>query len=144
MRTLFLGFATALAGVSAVAVNADSPATAPSTASAPATDPARQAIVESARQVLAQAYIDEICEAIDAFNLDNGRYPTAAEGLAALLTRPPNAKAPARNWPYLTKILPDPWGHPFIYHCPGQGAAPYDLISAGPDGKAGTDDDVTK
>ena len=57
------------------------------------------------------------------------------------VTAPSNAK----NWhgPYLDKIPADPWGQPYIYYYPGKHSAnSYDLLSVGPDGKEGTDDDV--
>ena len=39
---------------------------------------------------------------------------------------------------------PDPWGHAYIYVCPGRNNINgYDLFSVGPDGKAGTKDDIT-
>ena len=37
----------------------------------------------------------------------------------------------------------DPWGNPYIYYYPGKhNPDSYDLLSAGPDGKEGTDDDI--
>jgi|GEM_PF-4062381 len=37
----------------------------------------------------------------------------------------------------------DPWGRPFIYKHPGvKHPDSFDLFSAGPDRKAGTDDDI--
>ena len=45
----------------------------------------------------------------------------------------------------MQKEIPlDPWGNPYIYECPGKrNTAGYDLSSMGPDGRAGTDDDIT-
>jgi hypothetical protein len=41
------------------------------------------------------------------------------------------------------KLPIDPWGNPYIYYYPGKhNPTSYDLLSAGPDGKEGTDDDV--
>ena len=37
----------------------------------------------------------------------------------------------------------DPWDNPYIYYYPGKhNANGYDLLSVGPDGKEGTDDDI--
>jgi general secretion pathway protein G len=52
-----------------------------------------------------------------------------------------------KGWhgPYLdSNQLPvDPWGNPYIYYFPGKhNASGYDLLSAGLDGKEGTDDDI--
>ena len=79
--------------------------------------------------------------ALEAFEVDNGRYPTSAEGLAALVKQP----AGLTNWhgPYVddAEIQADPWGHPYIYRYPGkQHPNTYDLISTGPDGREGADD----
>ena len=51
----------------------------------------------------------------------------------------------AKNWhgPYLDKLPEDPWGNPYIYYYPGKhNPNAYDLLSVGPDGKEGTDDDI--
>ena len=41
------------------------------------------------------------------------------------------------------KLPVDPWGNPYIYYFPSKhNQNSYDLLSAGPDGKEGTDDDV--
>jgi general secretion pathway protein G len=52
----------------------------------------------------------------------------------------------AQNWkgPYMKNEIPkDPWGNDYIYECPGKhNPSSYDLMSMGPDGKAGGDDDI--
>ena len=82
--------------------------------------------------------------ALSMFESDTGRLPTTEQGLRALITRPDQAS----NWrgPYimLSKQFNDPWGSQYQYQCPGQrNASSYDLISAGPDGQTGTEDDIT-
>jgi len=79
-----------------------------------------------------------IKSALGAYEVDNGFYP---KSLQDLLVQPGNAK----NWhgPYLDRLPSDPWGNPYIYSFPGKHAAgSYDLLSAGPDAKEGTDDDI--
>jgi len=98
---------------------------------------------EQARETAASTDIANLEVALDAFEVDCGRYPTADEGgLRALLEQPPTA----RGWrgPYLKKGLPkDPWGTPYIYRCPGQhNVDTYDLVSPGPDLQEGTADDI--
>ena len=58
----------------------------------------------------AKIQIESFSAALDLYYLDNGTYPTASEGLAALVQRP--SSAPAWNGPYLkTGSVPDdPWG----------------------------------
>ena len=73
---------------------------------------------------VARAQIDALEKALDQYRLDNRRYPTAEEGLAAVE-------------PYLKKALPsDPWGRPYMYRVPGQ-RGDYEVFSYGRDGKAG-------
>jgi general secretion pathway protein G len=93
---------------------------------------------EQARQAAAHADISSIKTALDAFEVDNGYYP---KSLQDLFQQPSNAK----NWhgPYLENVPQDPWGNPYVYTYPGRhNANSYDLMSVGPDGKAGTDDDI--
>ena len=73
---------------------------------------------------VARAQIDALEKAVDQYRLDNRRYPTSEEGLAAIQ-------------PYLKKTLPnDPWGRPYVYRVPGE-KTEYDVISYGRDGKPG-------
>ena len=84
---------------------------------------------------VARAQIDSLEKALDQFRIDNRRYPTVEEGLAALVDKP----AAAANWggPYLKKGVPaDPWGHPYVYRSPGA-KGDFDLLSLGKDGKPG-------
>jgi len=94
---------------------------------------------EQARVSAARLQIETIGMALDAFELDNGRYPTTAEGLAVLRANPGNLKK--WNGPYLKKDLPmDPWGNAYVYNCPGRHNSDYDLYSNGPNGVEGADD----
>jgi general secretion pathway protein G len=98
---------------------------------------------EQARNTAAQSQISTFGTALDAFEVDNGYYPKGRNGLQDLMAQPRDAQ----NWkgPYLKTDLPnDPWGHPYIYECPGKhNASGYDLSSAGPDGRPGTEDDIS-
>lgn len=94
----------------------------------------------------ARLQITQIEGGLDLYRLDMGRYPTEAEGLDALIARPPGAGAGtgagAWNGPYLRKsaALTDPWGQPFAYRVPGE-AGPYDVITLGADGQPGGEGD---
>ncbi len=80
--------------------------------------------------------------ALGNFSEDMGRYPTSAEGLAALSDAPsgiPNWKGPYIERP----ILNDPWGNPYVYLCPGKhNPDGYDLHSLGLSGKEGAKDNI--
>jgi general secretion pathway protein G len=96
---------------------------------------------ESARTTAAQTDIRAgIKSALDQFEIDNGYYP---KSLNDLLQQPNGVK----NWhgPYFDppQLPVDPWGNPYVYVAPGRhNPNGYDLSSVGPDGKAGTDDDI--
>jgi general secretion pathway protein G len=96
--------------------------------------------VGTAKDATARSQIELLGAALDAYRLDNGRYPSTDQGLQALAEQPTIQPLPS-NWrgPYLRKAVPlDPWGFPYIYLCPGE-ANPrgYDLISLGADGEPG-------
>jgi len=80
--------------------------------------------------------IDANAEAIKMFKLDNGVYPTTAEGLNALVSNPNVLKYP--NTPYYKKPLKDVWGLPIIYVKTKDG---FELISYGADKKKGGKDE---
>ena len=84
---------------------------------------------------VARAQIDSIEKALDQYRLDMRRYPSAEEGLNALLVKP--GEAAAWNGPYLKKAVPaDPWGRPYVYRTPGE-KSEFQLLSYGRDGKPG-------
>jgi general secretion pathway protein G len=84
----------------------------------------------------ARIQIQGFASALSLFHLDAGRYPSSAEGLAALVQ--PTVGVPGWNGPYLKggTVPKDPWGTPYVYRSPGQ-HGPYDLISYGADGREG-------
>ena len=105
--------------------------------------------VDTAKNVAAQAQISTLGAALDAYRLDNGRYPTTEQGLAALWQTPTTEPRPS-NWrgPYLRQPPPvDPWGAPYVYRNPGDHTPNgFDLSSMGADGQPnGTGDaaDIT-
>jgi general secretion pathway protein G len=76
--------------------------------------------------------------ALGIYEVDNGVFP---KNLRELIQQPSDAK----NWhgPYLGKLPVDQWGNAYIYSYPGKHDPNFfDLLSAGPDGKEGTDDDI--
>jgi len=100
---------------------------------------------ERARKTQAQTQISTFKTALDMFETDNGYYPKGKSGLLDLIQQPREAQ----SWhgPYLQNesgIPDDPWGHTYINVCPGKhNPSSYDIISMGPDGREGTDDDIT-
>jgi len=98
---------------------------------------------QQAKVTAAASQISAIEMALDSFEVDTGFYPAGNAGLNALVDQPSNAP----NWkgPYLKKGVPaDPWGNAYVYTYPGRNNTKgYDLMSMGPDGRAGGDDDIT-
>ena len=96
--------------------------------------------VATAKDGAARSQIEMLGAALDAYRLDNGRYPTTAQGLEALYTMPTVEPRPT-NWrgPYLRKRVPvDPWNHPYVFESPGTvNTTAYDLMSLGADGAPG-------
>lgn len=81
---------------------------------------------------------------LDMYRLDNGRYPTNEQGLAALIAKPLTPPLP-RNYPedgYLRRLPQDPWGSDYRLSNPGVHNK-IDISSAGPDGQWGSQDDIT-
>ncbi|MFH1062061.1 MAG: type II secretion system major pseudopilin GspG [Candidatus Omnitrophota bacterium] len=95
---------------------------------------------EQARTAAANADINaNIATGLKLYELDNGQFPTTAEGLQALLSKP----ATANNWngPYIEKDPIDPWGRKYEYKSPGQNRPQdYDLFSLGRDAQPSEDD----
>jgi general secretion pathway protein G len=67
--------------------------------------------------------LQTIATQLKIFQINSDKYPTTSAGLNALVT----AKL-------LKKALLDPWGHPYVYRCPGRNGSDFDLYSIGPNG----------
>ncbi|WP_363830461.1 type II secretion system major pseudopilin GspG [Sphingobium sp. LMC3-1-1.1] len=100
----------------------------------PATDTAR---VEKAK-----ADIATIEQALEQYRLDNLTYPSATDGLQALLIPPASLTQPQRyrRGGYIKKLPNDPWGRPYTYAVPGRKGA-FDISSLGADGQPGGDNE---
>ncbi len=102
--------------------------------------PAVIGYLSRAKVDVARIQLESLATALDLFQLDVGRYPRDAEGLAALTQRP--AGEELWNGPYLKGDVPlDPWQKPYLYKRAGSGGRGYSLQSLGADGKAGGDGD---
>jgi general secretion pathway protein G len=91
---------------------------------------------DDARVTAAKTDVHNLMQALKLYRLDNQRYPSAEQGLQALLTKPAAAPVPP-NWkPYLDLLPNDPWGKPYVYLNPGV-KGEIDVMSFGADGQAG-------
>jgi len=95
---------------------------------------------DEARAVAARQDIATIVQSLKLYRLDNYNYPSAEQGLQALVSKPTTAPIPA-NWKaggYLDRLPKDPWGHDYQYLNPGVHGE-IDVFSYGADGVAGGD-----
>ena len=93
---------------------------------------------DDARATAAKADINNLVQALKLYKLDNQRFPSAEQGLEALVNKPTAGNVPP-NWRrYLDKLPTDPWGRPYQYIFPGV-KGEVDIFSLGADGQAGGD-----
>jgi general secretion pathway protein G len=93
---------------------------------------------DEARIAAAKQDIFTIMQSLKLYKLDNRRYPTTEQGLAALVQKPSQAPLP-QNWSaggYLERLPNDPWGQPYQYLNPGLHGE-IDVMSFGADGQPG-------
>ena len=91
---------------------------------------------DDARATAAKTDVNNLMQALKLYRLDNQRYPTAEQGLQALLAKPNTGPIPS-NWKsYLDKLPNDPWGRPYQYLNPGV-KGEIDVMSFGADGQTG-------
>lgn len=91
---------------------------------------------DDARTTAARTDVNNLMQALKLYKLDNQRYPTSAQGLQALLTKPTEGPIP-QNWKhYLDKLPNDPWGRSYQYLNPGV-KGEVDVLSFGADGQPG-------
>jgi len=104
--------------------------------------------VDDARIAKSKQDIQAIETALTMYKLDNFKYPTAEQGLNALVQKPEDPTV--HNWReggYLKRVNKDPWGNEYQYRIPGTHGSEYDLFSMGPNGvpddaQGGQSDDI--
>lgn len=103
---------------------------------AAALTPALIGQLSRARVKSAELQLQTVSSALEQYRSDTGHFPTAKDGLAALVTDPKDA--PGWIGPYLKnpKALNDPWGHPILYALDPTGDK-FELTSLGSDGAPG-------
>ena len=80
---------------------------------------------DKAARTRVQADLATIEIAVEQFRLENMRYPTTQEGLAALSPR------------FIRRLPNDPWDTPYVYVTPGPNGAPFRVASLGADKREG-------
>ncbi len=82
--------------------------------------------VDRARSRKAAADLAVLHGGVKAYYADHGRYPSASEGLDALVPG------------YIEQLTKDPWGNAYQYEIPGQENA-FEIVCFGADGSEGGD-----
>ena len=91
---------------------------------------------DDARVTAARTDVNNLMQSLKLYKLDNQRFPSAEQGLEALVKKPTVGTLPP-NWkPYLDKLPNDPWGRPYQYANPGL-KGEIDVYSFGADGVIG-------
>ena len=90
------------------------------------------------------AQFTSIVNGLAVYGIDHDEYPSTEQGLKEILWisgSPRTSKSLLGTYPTDPAIFTDPWGKPFVYRkLPGD---EYALLSKGPDGVEGTEDDIT-
>lgn len=97
---------------------------------------------DDAKRATTLTNITNVKTALENYNLNNGFYPSQAQGLQALVVRATSAPVP-KKWPqdgYLDKLPRDGWGAPLGYLVPGRDGRRYEVFSLGKDGQVGGED----
>ena len=104
---------------------------------------------EKADLKLVRAQLQAFENALETFRVEVKRWPTEEEGLAVLWSKDAVANEDDKakyGGPYLKEPKPnDTWGNAWIYRAPSTivDGANFDIVSVGPDGQEGTEDDIT-
>jgi general secretion pathway protein G len=102
--------------------------------------------VGKAKKTAAVGDIVGFKNAVKSFYLDNGFYPSTAQGLDALVRLPSTGRIPESHQKggYLddfSEVPDDPWGIPYVYESPGSHGYDYEIVSLGADAAPGGEDE---
>jgi general secretion pathway protein G len=104
---------------------------------------------EKADLKLARAQLQAFENALETFRVEMKRWPTEEEGLAVLWSKDAISSDEDKakyGGPYLKEPKPkDTWGNAWIFRAPSTiiDGANFDIVSVGPDGQEGTEDDIS-
>lgn len=99
---------------------------------------------DGAKRTRVSGDFNSLGAALRMYSTNNGRFPTTQQGLQALVEKP-TTTPPAKRWTKLMDEVPlDPWQNPYGYKFPGsEDASMFEIISVGPDGIEGNEDDIS-
>ncbi len=101
--------------------------------------------VDKARKTVTKTNLKMLHSAINQFRMDTGQYPSEDMGLLDLIEQPMDL--PEGVWQtggYLesTDVPADGWGNEFVFQLYPESGKQFVIISFGPDGEEGTEDDL--
>ncbi|GHG03910.1 type II secretion system major pseudopilin GspG [Thalassotalea marina] len=98
---------------------------------------------DTAKRQKAVIDIGSLESALALYRSQNYDYPTTEQGLEALVEQTTIEPIPRRfqEGGYIKRLPTDPWGNDYQLLNPGEHGK-MDVFSMGPDGEAGTDDDI--
>ena len=101
--------------------------------------------IDIARITTTKTNLKILHEAVNQFRIGLGQYPSEDMGLLDLIQQPMDV--PEDRWPtggYLetTDLPKDAWGNEFVFQMYPESGKQFVIISFGPDGEEGTEDDL--
>jgi len=98
---------------------------------------------EKANVQKAVSDINALETSLTMYKMDNYNFPSTEQGLEALTKQTDIEPLPRRFQEdgYIKRLPQDPWGNDYQLLNPGEHGK-YDVFSMGPDGEAGTEDDI--
>lgn len=100
-------------------------------------------VLDVGKESRVKADLNTLTAALRTYETQNLVLPTTQQGILALVEKPKSKPVPKSWRPFLKKVIVDPWGNEYQYQRPGKkDPSGFDLYSKGPDGEAGTADDI--
>ncbi len=96
-----------------------------------------------AKKRTAATEVKAIETAVEIYLNDTGDFLGDDFDLDVLLLRPEDGGGPMGPYFKKAKDLLDPWENAYVVRVPGEVNYDFDIVSPGPDGQDGTDDDIT-
>ncbi len=101
--------------------------------------------VDKARIVTTKANLKLLHSAVNQFRMDTGQYPSEDMGLLDLIEQPmdlPEGVWQTGGYLETTDLAMDGWGNEFVFQLYPESGKQFVIISFGPDGEEGTEDDL--
>ena len=101
--------------------------------------------VDKARIVTTKANLKLLHSAVNQFRMDTGQYPSEDMGLMDLIEQPmdlPEGVWQTGGYLETTDLAMDGWGNEFVFQLYPESGKQFVIISFGPDGEEGTEDDL--